>query len=94
MCATAPLSQVEELEFVSVGICPSCLVCQDTWNMPEDELQTAWTDCTVNDEGGFSWSPCEGCGSTLGGNRYAAHGRTPDGTLIHFDVCGDCLEAA
>ena len=45
----------------------------------------------VGDEGYFSWSSCECCGSTLGGDRYAAHGRMTDGSLVHFDVCVDCL---
>ena len=39
----------------------------------------------------FSWSHCESCGSTLGGNRYAAHGIEKDGSLNHFEVCEDCL---
>lgn len=49
------------------------------------------------DEGSFSWSDCDTCGSHLGGDRHAAHGlvspkkyarRTE---LIHLDVCTDCL---
>ena len=47
-------------------------------------------DCPEYDEGNFSWSACESCGSTLGGNRYAAHGII-DGDVYHFDVCVDCL---
>lgn len=51
------------------------------------------------DEGHFSRAACESCGSTLGGNRYAAHGfvwvRTPRHgrmeELVHFDICVDCL---
>lgn len=51
----------------------------------------------AGDEGGFSWRDCDTCGSSLGGNRYAAHGlvspkryarRTE---LLHLDVCTDCL---
>ena len=46
----------------------------------------------IGDEGGFSWSQCDTCGSTLGGNRYAAHGFAEgDDTPIHLDVCEDCL---
>ena len=26
-----------------------------------------------DDEGSFSWSSCDGCGSTLGGDRYTAY---------------------
>jgi hypothetical protein len=70
------------LEHVSVGylpheVCDSC---------PEAQSE----DC--GDEGGFSWQSCECCGSSLGGTRYAAHGRDSDGNILHFDVCSDCLE--
>ncbi len=47
---------------------------------------------------------CDACGSPLGGNRYPAHGivqirdpadeggpQTIEGTLLHLDVCEDCL---
>lgn len=29
-------------------------------------------NCSEDCEGGFSWSPCEGCGSPLGGDRHPA----------------------
>jgi hypothetical protein len=54
-------------------------------------------DPETGDEGSFSWSPCDACGSSLGGDRHAAHGlvsRTKYGRkthLIHLDVCTDCL---
>jgi hypothetical protein len=56
-------------------------------------------DCSEDsgDEGSFSWSDCDGCGSSLGGNRYAAHGLVAPKRyhkrtmLIHLDVCVDCL---
>lgn len=54
-------------------------------------------DPDIGDEGSFSWSECECCGSSLGGTRHAAHGlisRTKYGrktVLIHLDVCTDCL---
>ena len=51
-------------------------------------------------EGGFSWQPCESCGSTLGGHRYAAHAihreafgpdaARPD-DVHHIEICTDCL---
>ena len=43
------------------------------------------------DEPHFSWSPCESCGSSLGGNRYAAHSTDADGNISHWDICEDCL---
>jgi hypothetical protein len=54
-------------------------------------------DPETGDEGSFSWSSCDACGSSLGGTRHAAHGlispkkfhkRTE---VIHLDVCTDCL---
>ena len=45
-------------------------------------------------EPSFSWAPCECCGSSLGGDRYPAHGIDPDdanGSVVHLDVCADCL---
>jgi len=43
------------------------------------------------DEGGFSWRPCELCGSQLGGDRYAAHGYSDRHGIVHYDVCVDCV---
>ena len=49
-------------------------------------------------EGSFSWSDCDSCGSTLGGDRHPAHGivqsdgdTLPKGTIIHMSICVDCL---
>lgn len=79
------------LEFISTGICPGCKECQQTWDMPEDELEQAWSTGDVCDEGSFSWHVCESCGSHLGGNRYDAHGVDADGAIVHLSVCTDCL---
>lgn len=38
----------------------------------------------------FSWSPCEICGSTLGGDREACHG-IYNGSMIHIVACADCV---
>ena len=46
--------------------------------------------CPEEDEGFFSWSACEVCGSTLGGNRYPAHALDANGEIVHFDACVDC----
>ena len=46
--------------------------------------------CPEEDEGFFSWSACEVCGSTLGGNRHPVHAVDSDGNIIHFDACVDC----
>lgn len=72
------------LEFVSTGACPGCDECGLPKDAGEHELEIAG-------EPHFSWHACEACGSTLGGNRYPAHGRDKDGALIHFRICEDCL---
>lgn len=74
-------SNLEGLEHISVGyashdLCDEC---------PEEQ------DENVGDEGYFSWSACDSCGSSLGGTRYAAHARDKDGNLLHLNVCVDCL---
>jgi hypothetical protein len=54
-------------------------------------------DPEAGDEGSFSWSDCDTCNQSLGGDRHAAHGlintkpRTKRTTLIHLSVCTDCL---
>jgi len=73
------------VEHVSVGRCQTCPEC----GFEEGE--------SGDDEGGFSRSPCDACGTHMSGNRYAAHGlvASVDGMnptlLCHFDVCADCL---
>jgi hypothetical protein len=69
---------LEGLSHGSVGLCSGC------------------SDCPVcdgeeSDEGHFSWQSCEVCGSSLGGDRYAAHALDKDGNLVHLEVCVDCL---
>ena len=49
----------------------------------------------TDDEGGFSWSPCDVCGSHLGGDRFKATMCNPG--LEHVDdeievsICTDCV---
>ena len=66
------------LDFLSVGHCPSCPDCVDI-------------DLDMGEEGFFSWQACDYCHSTLGGMRYPAHGRDADGEIVHVDVCVDCV---
>jgi hypothetical protein len=42
---------------------------------------------------GFSWTPCECCGSKLGGERWEMEGVKASGESNGFtyDVCADCL---
>lgn len=46
----------------------------------------------VFDEGGFSWSGCGICGSSLGGTMESWHGVDAEGRILHFDdACVDCV---
>lgn len=42
------------------------------------------------EDGGFSWSDCEICGSTLGGDRFPWHAIGSDGRILHGTCCADC----
>lgn len=53
----------------SVEVTPGCLDCERCEH--PDCGPAPVCDCGWNDRGhGFSWSACQGCGSTLGGDRY------------------------
>ena len=39
----------------------------------------------------FSWSPCECCGSTLGGDRYRMIAVDEDREIVEYAVCSDCM---
>lgn len=73
---------LEGLEHVSSGPCPGCEECGLSEEPSDEEYDLA-------SEPHFSRSPCEACGSRLGGDRYPAHGIL-DGEIIHFNVCPDC----
>lgn len=45
---------------------------QDLWGNTEITLGSVDDTEDTADEGYFSWSSCDGCGSTLGGDRYTA----------------------
>ena len=49
------------------------------------------SECSSDDSLGFSWNSCESCGSSLGGDRFSAHG-VIDGETVHFSICSDCLQ--
>ena len=44
-----------------------------------------------NTEPSFSWSPCECCDSSLGGNRYDAKALDDGGELYELSICEDCV---
>lgn len=82
---------MEGVKFFSLGACPGCADCglEDV----EDMDDPAYEDCEGQTD--FTWSPCECCGSSLGGTRYWAHGFvTLDNgkeVLCHFELCYDCF---
>jgi hypothetical protein len=42
----------------------------------------------------FSWSPCEECGKSLGGDRYSiTYRETLDGDILEANVCEECYVA-
>jgi|ETNvirnome_2_300_1030623.scaffolds.fasta_scaffold73313_2 hypothetical protein len=73
------------LTAVSTGACPGCDDCglSDCEDTESEEYQCAG-------EAHFSWSNCECCCSTLGGDRHPAHAMS-DGKLVHMNICTDCL---
>lgn len=67
-----------------------CLKCKG-----EGKLECSEHDRELAGEASFSWSECECCGSSLGGDRHPAHGwlkrEGQPRLLLHFSVCSDCL---
>lgn len=75
--------ELKGVDHFSVGTTYLCDECNPD-ELDEDE------DLNIYDEGSFSWRACDSCGSSLGGDRYAAHGDI-NGELTHFAVCVDCM---
>jgi len=89
--AIAVESGLTGLKAVSTGTCPGCEICRaDLGFDTVAKLEAAYEAGKVVDEPFFSQSPCECCGSRLGGDREAAHGIESDGSIAHFHVCVDC----
>ena len=82
---------MDDMKFVSTGLCPDCPECADNFNLGMKEYNQAVESGSISDEGYFSWYPCIECGSALGGSRHVAHGVNEDGELCHWHVCVDCL---
>lgn len=55
------------------------------------EIDSTERERELAEEPGFSWSECDACGSTLGGDRHPAHGRDKDNAILHLSVCSDCV---
>lgn len=75
---------LQGVEAFSTGVACGCSECgTESYDDPNDIPEELG-------EGSFSWSACESCDSTLGGDRYPAHGWV-DGSLCHWSICVDCL---
>lgn len=58
------------LSLITEGrVIPACVACESCGH--DDCANGAACECGYGDAGhGFSWTACDGCGSTLGGDRY------------------------
>ena len=76
----------------SGGILPDCPECDQSIREACNGECGGDDVCYCADEPSFSWSRCESCGSTFGGDRFNAHGIiTETDNLIHFRMCVDCV---
>lgn len=62
------------------------------------ECEHAYGDLDHFCEPSFSWSPCDSCGTTLGGDREPAtmiplDYKAGDDTIIDVSICTDCVIA-
>lgn len=78
-----------ELRAFSVGPCRGCEACEIS---SDDETLDDERFHDLASEPHFSWSACESCGSTLGGDRHPAHYLDDENEIQHLDVCTDCVQ--
>ena len=77
--------ELKGLRYSGSGPVPECCpTCEDV-DWTEDD------DGTPIDEGSFHWTACDSCGSTLGGDRHAAHAFDDKKEIYHLEICTDCL---
>ena len=82
------------IEFFSPGFNCRCPECNPDGTVTEEQQMRG----EYPDEPEFSWRACDACGSSLAGDRHAAHGfvsirrggkDVPE--LIHLEICLDCV---
>ena len=91
--------ELEGLVRCNPGPASCCPECVDQFGFCcAASMREAEEDSRVVDEGGFSSSSCDSCGSSLGGDRYVAHAFEDDGdgnpvtdSVVHLSICTDCL---
>ena len=88
---TEKTNTLSEVKHLSVGVACDCLACISGYGYADKQLfQDDIESQEVLNEGFFSGWSCDCCGSSLGGNRYYAHGFI-DNELVHLEVCTDCV---
>jgi len=77
---------------IAPGISPTCPDCQSDQSYSPREFFSRYESGEIADEGSFSWQSCDSCGSSLGGDRYAAHAvHRKHHEVIHLAICQDCV---
>lgn len=101
---------LDGLQAVSTGVCPGCSTCAHEHDYADDHddpartlaaFEDAWRSGKLRGDGDshFSWSPCDICGSSLGGDREIWHAiagapgeKLAGRSIEHFDnACTDCV---
>ena len=95
--STNAVAVESEVGHVAIGLLGTCRECQSQHAATPREFYSGVHETQeIFDEGHFSWSQCDLCGSHFGGDRFAAHASQEVGgkwTHTHLDVCADCLFA-
>ena len=84
----------EKLENLSGGriTCSECEAPLHLDGICESECPKCGADVEAMNEPSFSWSACECCGSSLGGDRYPASGYSRElNACYEYEICADCL---
>jgi hypothetical protein len=91
------------LTAVSTGVCPGCEECAQQYDYDDVEccengfnmklFDEAVSAGEVFDEGSFSWSGCDICGSSLGGTFEVWHAVDEESNeIVHGEhACMDCV---
>ena len=81
------------MDALSTGHCPGCEQCADDHGVDQDTFDAGVESGEIPNEGSFSWSGCDLCGSALGGTLEPYHywDKETD-TIVHgFGACVDCI---
>lgn len=88
-------NNVKEMPALSTGLCPNCAECANDMGYGEDiaSYNADLESGKLSGYGsGFSWSACEICGDTDGGDREPYHYVDANGDIVHgYGACPDCV---